>query len=241
MNRELHCRTSARGHDSRISQELWTAVDSYLVQNLLPADPVLDTVLQTNVAAGLPAHDIAPNQGKLIYLLARMQRARRILEIGTLGGYSTIWLARALPADGLLVSLECEAKHAKVAAANIQRAGLSSLVDLRLGPALESISQMIQQQEPPFDFIFIDADKQNNASYLEWSLRLSRPGTVIVGDNVVRDGAVVDAQNSDPRIQGVRRFFEMIAADRRLDATALQTVGSKGYDGFTLAIVNDSL
>ena len=223
-----------------MSQELWSAVDGYMTENLIPSDSALDAALQANRAAGLPPYDVAPNQGKLIHLLARMQRAKRILEIGTLGGYSTIWLARALPPDGLLVTLESDAKHAEVAAANIQRAGLSSLVDLRLGPALESLSQLHQQGEPPFDFIFIDADKPNNPAYLEWSLRLSRPGTVIIGDNVVRAGAVIDAQNSDPRVQGVRRFFEMIAADRCLDATALQTVGCKGYDGFTLAIVKDS-
>lgn len=232
---------AAEGYHFFMSQELWTAVDNYMAENLIPSDPVLNSALQANAAAGLPAYDVAPNQGKLIHLLARMQGAKRILKIGTLGGYSTIWLARALPSDGLLVTLESEAKHAEVAAANIQRAGLSAVVDLRLGPALESLSQMHQKGEPPFDFIFIDADKSNNPAYLEWSLRLSRPGTVIIGDNIVRDGAIVDPQNSDPRVQGVRRFFEMIAADRRLDATALQTVGSKGYDGFTLAIVNDSL
>jgi predicted O-methyltransferase YrrM len=180
---------------------------------------------------------VAPNQGKLLHLLARIQGAKRVLEIGTLGGYSTIWLARALPSDGRLVTLEAEAKHANVAKANIERAGLSSLVELRLGPALDSLALLHQEGVPPFDFIFIDADKQNIPRYLEWSLRLSRPGTVIITDNVVREGAIINPEDPDPRVQGVRRFFEMVAADPRLDATTLQTVGSKGYDGFTLAVV----
>jgi predicted O-methyltransferase YrrM len=220
-----------------MSKELWTAVDQYLVESLIPGDPALDEALKANAAAGLPTIDVAPNQGKLLQLIARIQGARRILEIGTLGGYSTIWLARALPSDGKLVTLEAEAIHAEVAKANIERAGLSSIVELRLGPALESLAQLHQEGTPPFDLIFIDADKPNNPRYLEWSMRLSRTGTVIVLDNVVRDGAVIEPQSSDPMVQGVRRFFEMVAADSRLDATALQTVGSKGYDGFVLAIV----
>jgi predicted O-methyltransferase YrrM len=221
----------------KINQDLWTAVDRYLVESLIPADPVLEKVLKANAAAALPAIDVAPNQGKLLHLLARIQGARRVLEIGTLGGYSTIWLGRALPPEGRLVTLEAEPKHAEVATENIERAGLSSIVELRLGPALDSLSQMQKEGVAPFDLIFIDADKQNIPGYLEWSLRLSRPGTVIVTDNVVRDGAVIDPQDPDPRVQGVRRFFQMIADDPRLDATALQTVGSKGYDGFTLAVV----
>jgi predicted O-methyltransferase YrrM len=220
-----------------MNQELWTDVDNYLVENLIPADPALDKALKSNQAAGLPTIDVAPNQGKLLHLLARIQGARRILEIGTLGGYSTIWLARSLPSDGKLITLEVEAKHAEVARANIERAGLSSLVQLRLGPALESLLQLQKEGAKPFDLIFIDADKQNIPAYLEWSLRLSRPGTVIITDNVIRDGAVIDAEDPDPRVQGVRRLFEMLSADPRLDATALQTVGTKGYDGFTLAIV----
>jgi predicted O-methyltransferase YrrM len=220
-----------------MSKELWTSVDRYVVENLIPSDPVLDEVLQANTAAGLPTIDVAPNQGKLLHLLARIQGAKRILEIGTLGGYSTIWLARALPSNGKLVTLEVEAKHAEVAKANIERAGLSSIVELRLGPALESLSQLQKENALAFDFIFIDADKQNIPGYLEWSLRLSRPGTIIVTDNVVREGAVINPEDPDPRVQGVRRFFEMIAADSRLDATTLQTVGSKGYDGFTLILV----
>jgi predicted O-methyltransferase YrrM len=220
-----------------MNQELWTDVDNYLVENLIPADPALEKALKSNQAAGLPTIDVAPNQGKLLHLLARIQGARRILEIGTLGGYSTIWLARSLPSDGKLITLEVEAKHAEVARANIERAGLSSLVQLRLGPALESLLQLQKEGAKPFDLIFIDADKQNIPAYLEWSLRLSRPGTVIITDNVIRDGAIINAEDPDPRVQGVRRLFEMMSADPRLDATALQTVGTKGYDGFTLAIV----
>lgn len=220
-----------------MSQETWHAVDAYVVEHLLPSDPVLHAALRANLAAGLPTIDVAPNQGKLLHLLARMCGARRILEIGTLGGYSTIWLARALPAGGRLVTLEAEAKHAAVAISNIERAGLSSVVELRLGPALESLPRLHEEGEPPFDFIFIDADKPNNAAYLEWSLRLSRPGTVIVGDNVIREGAVIDGESTDARVQGTRRFFESMAAEPRLDGTAIQTVGSKGYDGFAVAIV----
>ena len=220
-----------------MSQELWTAVDRYLVESLIPGDPALEDALRANVEAGLPSIDVAPNQGKLLHLLARIQGAKRILEIGTLGGYSTIWLARALPSDGTLVTLEAEAKHAEVARDNIARAGLSSLVEVRLGPAMESLAQLDREGASPFDFIFIDADKPNNPGYLEWALRLSRPGTVIVVDNVIRNGAIINAEDPDPAIQGTRRFFAMFAGDPRLDATALQTVGSKGYDGFTLAVV----
>jgi predicted O-methyltransferase YrrM len=220
-----------------MTKELWTDVDRYLVENLIPNDPALDAALQSNKTAGLPTIDVAPNQGKLLHLLARIQGARRILEIGTLGGYSTIWLARALPSDGKLITLEVDAKHAEVARANIERAGLSSLVQLRLGPALESLSQLHKEGAKPFDLIFIDADKENIPAYLEQSLHLSRPGTVIVIDNVIRDGAVINPEDPDPRVQGVRRFFAALAADPRLDATALQTVGSKGYDGFAIAIV----
>ncbi len=222
---------------SFMGQHLWTVVDRYIADALIPSDPVLEAVLHTNAAAGLPAIDVAPNQGKLLHLLARIQGAKRILEIGTLGGYSTIWLARALPADGRLVTLEFEPKHAEVASANIAKAGLADIVEIRTGPALDSLTQLYRERCPPFDLIFIDADKPNNPAYLEWSLRLSRLGTIIIGDNVIRDGAVADPQNPDPRVQGVRRFIQMMADDPRLDATALQTVGCKGYDGFTLAVV----
>jgi len=220
-----------------MSQQLWTSVDRYLCDTLIPQDAVLDAVLAENATAGLPAIDVAPNQGKFLHLLARIQGAKRILEIGTLGGYSTIWLARALPPDGRLVTLEFEPKHAEVAAANIANAGLSAVIEIRVGPALDSLAKLHEEGCAPFDLIFIDADKPNNPGYLDWSLRLSRPGTVILGDNVVRDGAVTDPDNPDPRVQGVRRFMQMMADDPRLDATALQTVGSKGYDGFTLAVV----
>lgn len=220
-----------------MTEELWTHVDRYLVEHLIPRDVVLEKALEANAAAGLPTIDVAPNQGKLLHLLARIQGAKRILEIGTLGGYSTIWLARALPTDGKLITLEAEPKHAEVAKTNIERAGLSSLVELRLGPALDTLPQLHKEAATPFDLIFIDADKENIPAYLDWSLRLSRPGTVILVDNVIRDGAIIDPKDPDPNVQGVRRFFEKIAADPRLDATTLQTVGSKGYDGFTLAVV----
>jgi predicted O-methyltransferase YrrM len=220
-----------------MSQQLWTVVDRYIADTLIPSDPVLEAVLHTNAAAGLPAIDVAPNQGKLLHLLARIQGAKRILEIGALGGYSTIWLARALPADGRLITLEFEPKHAEVAAANIAKAGLADIVEIRTGPALDSLTQLDRERCPAFDLIFIDADKPNNPGYLEWSLRLSRPGTMIIGDNVIRDGAVTDPGSLDPRVQGVRQFIQMMADDPRLDATALQTVGSKGYDGLTLAVV----
>ena len=212
-------------------------MDRYFVEKLIPSDPGLEAARRASATADLPPIDVTPNQGKLLYLLARMQGARRILEIGTLGGYSTIWLARALLSDGKLVSLEVEAKHAEIARDNIQRAGLSSLVEIRLGPALASLAQLHEEQAPPFDFIFIDADKPSNPQYLDLSLQLSRPGTIIVVDNVVRDGAVIDSESADPSIQGTRKFFDKLAAVPRLEATALQTVGSKGYDGFAIARV----
>jgi predicted O-methyltransferase YrrM len=220
-----------------MSQDTWTAVDRYITDSLIPPDHVLVETLETNAASGLPAIDVAPNQGKLLYLLAKIHQAGRILEIGTLGGYSTIWLARALPPQGRLVTLEADARHAEVATANIARAGLSEIVELRLGVALESLSQLQKERAAPFDFIFIDADKVNNASYLDRALRLSRVGTVIVVDNVVREGALIEADSQDLSVQGSRRLFERMAADPRLDATALQTVGIKGYDGFALAVV----
>jgi predicted O-methyltransferase YrrM len=221
-----------------MSQQLWTAVDQYLTENLISNEPALQSALKANAAAGLPVIDVAPNQGKLLYLLARLQGAKRILEIGTLGGYSTIWLARALPPDGTIITLEFEPRHAKVATANLKNANLACSVEVRQGPALESLAKLHAENVPPFDFIFIDADKNNYPGYLEWSLRLSRPGTVIIGDNIVRDGAVIDPQSPDARVQGVRRFLEMMGKDPRLSATALQTVGAKGYDGFSLAIVD---
>lgn len=218
-----------------MSQTQWTAVDHYFSQHLMPPDPVLEAALADSDAAGLPQINVAPNQGKLLYLLAQMQGARRILEIGTLGGYSTIWLARALPADGgHVVTLEYSLKHADVARANLTRAGLMDKVDVRVGPALESLPALQAEGVEPFDFVFIDADKPNNTPYFEWALRLTRPGSVIVMDNVVRDGAVIDADSTDPNVKGVRAFVERVAAEPRVTATALQTVGAKGYDGLML-------
>jgi predicted O-methyltransferase YrrM len=187
--------------------------------------------------AGLPPINVAPNQGKLLQLLATMQDTRNILEIGTLGGYSTIWLARALPADGRLVTLEAEPLHAGVARRNIARAGLENVVEIRLGPALDTLKQLFAEKRGPYDFIFIDADKEGYPDYFFWSLKLSRRGTCIIADNVVRNGAVIDPGHEDPRVQGVRRFNELLSAEPRVTATTIQTVGSKGYDGFTLAVV----
>lgn len=220
-----------------MTQEQWTAVDRYITDLLVPPDPALSSALQANATAGLPPHDVSPNQGKLLLLLARLQGARTILEIGTLGGYSTIWLARALPADGRLITLEADPKHASVARANIAAAGLADVVELRLGRALDTLSQLAAEGCSPFDLIFIDADKPSNPDYFAWALKLSRPGSLIIGDNVVRDGAVVDAASGDPRVQGVRRFYELLASSPRVSATAIQTVGSKGYDGFAIALV----
>jgi predicted O-methyltransferase YrrM len=219
--------------------ELWKAVDQYITDQLIPADPVLDEAQAANAAAGLPAIDVAPNQGKLLHLLARVAGARRILEIGTLGGYSTTWLARALPEGGHLITLEADAKHAEVARRNIARAGLDQIVNLRLGTALDTLPQLVEEGEGPFDLVFIDADKQNIPSYLMWALKLSRKGTLILIDNVIRDGEVIDASSDDPRVQGARRLFDMLKSEPRLQATALQTVGSKGYDGFVMAVVVD--
>jgi predicted O-methyltransferase YrrM len=220
-----------------VPQETWTAVDDYFNSLLVEEDAALLAAATTSEAAGLPPHQVAPNQGKLLHLLARMQGARTILEIGTLGGYSTIWLARALPNGGRLVTLEADRQYAAVAAANLARAGLDQVVDLRVGKALDSLPRLADEDAGPFDLIFIDADKPSNPDYLEWALRLTRPGSVIVGDNVVRDGAVTDKASTDPRVQGVRRFTELIATHTRLAATTMQTVGAKGYDGFTLALV----
>jgi len=220
-----------------MGQKLWTAVDRYISEKLVPSDPALDETQQASLRAGFPSFDLAPNQAKLLQLLARIQGAKKILEIGTFSGYSAIWLARALPLDGKLVTLELDPERAAVASANIARAGLGSLVDIRVGPALKSLARLHDEGAGPFDLVFIDADKRNHPAYLEWALRLSRPGTIIVADNVVREGAVLDAKHPDPDIQGVRRFFEILAKEPRLEATALQTVGSKGHDGFCLALV----
>jgi predicted O-methyltransferase YrrM len=215
----------------------WDAVDRYINDTLVGSDAVLEAALAANGAAGLPTIDVAPNQGKLLYVLALAKGVRRILEIGTLGGYSTIWMARALPSGGRLVTLEVEPKHAEVALANLERAGLGGMVDLRLGPAADSLARLHKEEVQPFDLIFIDADKQNMPTYLEWALKLSKAGTLIIADNVVREGAVVDESSDDPAVRGVRGMFAMMAAESRLTATAIQTVGSKGYDGFALAVV----
>ena len=220
-----------------MNQEQWTAVDHYLSGLLLSPDPSLDAALQASADAGLPAISVSPNQGKLLHLLALAQGARNILEIGTLGGYSTIWLARALPADGRLITLEFEPKHAEAARANLARAGVLDRVEIRVGAALGTLPQLASEQRGPFDFIFIDADKENYPGYWEWALKLSRRGTMIVADNVVRDGAVVDPASSDQRVRAVRRLLELMATESRVSATAIQTVGNKGYDGFALAIV----
>jgi predicted O-methyltransferase YrrM len=219
-----------------MNQAKWTEVDDYFAELFVSPDPVLDAVLAASDAAGLPAINVAPNQGKLLMLLARMKGARRILEIGTLGGYSTIWLARGLPADGRLVTLEADARHAEVARANIAHAGFSDIVDLRLGPALETLPLLVKQEEP-FDLIFIDADKPNNPRYFDFALELSRPGTLIIADNVVRDGAVARKGSRDPSVEGIRRFNELVAAEPRVSATAIQTVGTKGHDGLAIALV----
>lgn len=218
------------------AQELWTEVDRYF-GDLLTPDNALDAALEANKQAGLPAIDVTPLQGRFLALMVQICGARRVLELGTLGGYSTIWLARALPEGGKIISLELDPKHAEVARSNLARAGVLDRVDLRVGPALEALAALKSEDPEPFDLIFIDADKANYPGYLEWSLRLSRPGTVIIADNVVRDGKVIDPQNADPNIQGIRRFTELAAAEPRLWATVLQTVCSKGYDGVALAIV----
>ncbi len=220
-----------------MNQDKWTSVDHYINDLFTAADPIFEAVLETSRAAGLPEINVAPNQGKLLQLLAQAHGTRSILEIGTLGGYSTIWLARALPADGKLVTLEFEPKHAEVARANFVRAGVSDKIELRVGKASDSLAQLVMEKTGPFDFIFIDADKESYPDYLAWALKLSRPGTVIIADNVVRKGEVIDANNEDSRVQGAHKFNALLAAEPRVNATILQTVGSKGYDGFALAIV----
>jgi predicted O-methyltransferase YrrM len=220
-----------------MTQEIWSAVDNYFNEVFLSPDAALDNAIAASSAAGLPAIAVSPTQGKLLFLLAQIQGARNILEIGTLGGYSTIWLARALPPDGRLVTLEASAKHAEVATKNIVRAGLSDTVEVRVGPALDTLPELAAEGRSPFDLIFIDADKRSNPQYFDWALKLSRRGTMIIVDNVVRDGAVADATSTDPDIQGIRRLNELLKAEPRVSATAIQTVGSKGYDGFALILV----
>ena len=220
-----------------MSEDQWTAVDRYFAEALVGADSALDAALETSAAAGLPAINVSPNQGKLLYILARLLGARAILEIGTLGGYSAIWMARALKPGGRLITLEADQAHADLARANVARAGLRDVVDVRVGNALESLPIVAAEGIGPFDLIFIDADKANTPAYFTWALKLARIGGLIIVDNVVRKGAVADAGTRDPDVQGMRRFFEMAAAEPRVDATAIQTVGSKGYDGFAIVLV----
>jgi predicted O-methyltransferase YrrM len=220
-----------------MTDNLWTAVDRYIAAVMIPADPVLASALAASEKAGLPNIAVSPPQGRLLHILARAQRARKILEIGTLGGYSTIWLARALPDGGRLVTLEADPRHVDVARANFRTAQLDHVVDLRLGKALDTLPAIADEGLGPFDLVFIDADKESIVAYFEWSLRLTVHGSTIIVDNVVRDGAVIDPTTNDPMVKGVRRFNERLAAEPRVVATAIQTVGSKGYDGFTIAYV----
>ncbi|MET9419618.1 MULTISPECIES: O-methyltransferase [unclassified Streptomyces] len=221
-----------------MTQDQWQAVDGYISDLLVTEDEALTEALAASEAAGLPAINVAPNQGKLLHLLALTQGARTALEIGTLGGYSTIWLARALPEDGRLISLEYDPAHAEVARANIARAGLAKIAEVRTGAALDTLPRIAAEPGAgPFDLVFIDADKRNNARYVEWALRLTHPGSLIIVDNVVRGGGVVDTTSEDPSILGTREMFELVAREPRLDATAIQTVGVKGYDGLLVARV----
>ena len=221
-----------------MDQDSWTAVDRHFAGRLLSTDEAMDDVLAANLAAGLPAIDVSPLQGKFLHLIARAIGARRILEIGTLGGYSTIWLARAVGEGGRVVSLEFQPRYAEVARSNLERAALDDRVEIRVGPALDLLPEIAEENIGPFDLVFIDADKANQDAYLIWALRLSRPGTVIIGDNVVRDGEILDAATKDPPVIGIRSFLDLLGTEPRLSATALQTVGSKGWDGFAMALVD---
>ncbi len=220
-----------------MTKTCWTTIDDYIEDTLIKPDEALDRALLASAKADLPPYQVSPAQGRLLHLITRACRARTILEIGTLGGYSTIWLARALPADGRLITLEAEPKHAEVARANISHAGLASLVEVRCGRALDLLPQLATERLPAFDLTFIDADKVASADYFAWALRLSRVGSVIIVDNVVRDGALADTASADPGVVGARRLHELIAAESRVTATTIQTVGCKGYDGFTFALV----
>ncbi len=220
-----------------MSEKLWTEVDDYICNLLVRSDPALDAALKASDAAGLPAIQVSPTQGKFLYLLAAAMRATKILELGTLGGYSTIWLARGMSAKGQLITVDTSAKHAEVACTNAAFAGLRDRVEFRVGPALEVLPELAREGRGPFDLIFIDANKSNMADYFDWALRLSRPGSLIIADNVIRDGKVIDTGSNDADILGVRRFNERVAAEKRVSATELQTVGSKGYDGFAMVLV----
>jgi predicted O-methyltransferase YrrM len=220
-----------------MTQDLWNAVDNYVDSSLSLSDDVLNRTIAANADGGLPSIDVTAAQGKLLHLLARMIGAKRVLEIGTLGGYSTIWLARALPSDGRVVTLEFDPKHAAVAKQNIDRAGLGSVVDVRVGKALDVLPVIQKENTGPFDLIFIDADKVNNPNYFEWALKLSRPGSLIIVDNVVREGGLADGTSDDPAIRASRAVVELMGSDPRVEATVMQTVGTKGYDGFAIALV----
>jgi predicted O-methyltransferase YrrM len=220
-------------------QELWGTVDDYINTTLIGTDEALDGALAASDAAGLPPISVTPNQGKFLMLLARIRGARSILEIGTLGGYSTIWLARGLVEGGRLITLEADPRHAEVARENFARAGLSRIVHLREGRAQDTLPELAAEGTGPFDLVFIDADKPGNPDYFKWALRLTKPGSVIVVDNVVRDGEVADPKSTDPAVKAVRKLNELLAAEKRVSATELQTVGSKGYDGFAIAVVNE--
>ena len=218
-----------------MSDEQWAAVDRYITDLIVQPDAALNAALEASIAAGLPEISVTPGQGKLLYLLARLRHASRILEIGTLGGYSTIWLARGLTSSGRLVTVESDASHAAVARTNVARAGLASIVDLRVGRALDVLPKLAAEGQK-FDLTFIDADKPNIPAYFEWAMKLSNPASLIIVDNVVRDGAVIDGASADPSVQGVRRFNQMLAANKTVSATTIQTVGAKGYDGFTIVL-----
>jgi predicted O-methyltransferase YrrM len=220
-----------------MTQQLWTSVDDYITDLFVPFDPTMQETLATSEAAGLPSISVAPNEGKLLMLLAQLCGARTILEIGTLGGYSTIWLARGMTSGGSLITLEASAKHAEIARLNIARAGLTNMVEVRVGPASQTLPKLAAEGRGPFDLIFIDADKEGYPEYLAWALKLARPGTLIIADNVIREGKILDPADNDPRVQGARRFNQLLADEPRVKATVIQTVGGKGHDGMAIAIV----
>jgi predicted O-methyltransferase YrrM len=220
-----------------MTQQLWTSVDDYITDLFVPFDPIMKESLASSEAAGLPSISVAPNEGKLLMLLAQICGARRILELGTLGGYSTIWLARGMAPGGSLITLEASEKHAEIARSNVARAGLAEGVEIRVGPALDTLPQLAAEGRGPFDLIFIDADKENYSGYFAWALKLVRPGSVIIADNVIRDGEILNPASTDSRVQGIRRFNQLLANESRVRATVIQTVGKKGHDGMAIAIV----
>jgi predicted O-methyltransferase YrrM len=220
-----------------MTQQLWTSVDDYIARLFVQSDPVMQETLAASEAAGLPSISVAPNEGKLLMLLAQLCGARHILEIGTLGAYSTIWLARGMASEGSLITLEANPRHAEVARLNIARAGFNDRIEVRVGPARDTLPQLATEGRGPFDLIFIDADKESYAEYLAWALKLARPGTLIVADNVIREGKILDPADTDPRVQGARRFNQLLAEEPRVKATVIQTVGGKGHDGMAIAIV----